>query len=595
MCGIVACRSNGPAKEYLLSALERLEYRGYDSAGMAVSADDGTLALLRTVGRLQSLRRIVEDYEGPVLNGTGIGHTRWATHGPVSVRNAHPHLSCDNGVAIVHNGIIHNAPALRQELEDAGHVFRSDVDSEVIAHLVEDGVGDGEELLDAVRRAAGRLTGSWAIAAVERSSNRVVVTAHRCPLIVGRSPVGDFAASDTAALLHWVDAVHVLRDDDVVELGTRWRWSGPEGPRAAPPSVVPAWRPDDVVLGSYPDFMAKEIAEQTGVAARIVDEFSGAIADGSLWGDLGLPAPARVRLLACGTSLNAGRLIGRVFESLGGVAVRAVVASEGANDLVEPNTITLAISQSGETADVLQALEHSESTPLVALTNNIHSSLARQASAVLNCHAGPEIGVAATKTFTAQVLVGVALALSGLVYGGQLTPRQAQRYVDLLAATPDRFAAAEQIVARELPAYIDSLSTAPGFLFLARGAGLPYAAEGALKLQEITYRWANAYPAGELKHGPIALIEQGTPVIAVDDGNDRLRLNLAEVSARGARVIDIGGPGAVLPLIAEYPIRPPWGPLESVVGLQHLARSVAVALGRDVDKPRNLAKSVTVE
>jgi glucosamine--fructose-6-phosphate aminotransferase (isomerizing) len=595
MCGIVACRTAEPALDYILPALEHLEYRGYDSAGVAISTADGSLALLRSVGKLNALKKMVAGYSGPILNGTGIGHTRWATHGEVSERNAHPHLSCGDRVAIVHNGIIDNAAALRSELRASKHIFRSDVDSEVVAHLVEHHLRAGEDLMTAVAQAGQRLSGSWAIAVLERGTGRIVVSAHRCPLVVARSPHGTFAASDVAALLRWVDTAHVLRDDDVVELGPEWRWAGPEGPRSAPPAIKPDWRPDEVMLGAHRDFMAKEIAEQPAVAARIIDELVPGVADGSLWGDLHLPAPERIHLLACGTSLHAGMVIGRVFEMAGGVPVRTVVASEAAESVVEPGALVLAISQSGETADVLQALDQTGAQPVLALTNTMHSTLARRADAAVNCYAGPEIGVAATKTFTAQVLTGTALALSGLVCGGQLTPAEAGRYLAQLAAVPERLAAAEQVAAREVPALAEALAPASGFLFLARGAGVPYAAEGALKLQELTYRWAHAYPAGELKHGPIALLEQGTPVIAIDDGNRRLRANLSEVAARGARVIDIGGPGSRLPLLDRHQPAPPWGPLECVLALQHLARSIALELGRDVDKPRNLAKSVTVE
>jgi glutamine---fructose-6-phosphate transaminase (isomerizing) len=595
MCGIVACHTRHAALDYIVPALERLEYRGYDSAGVAVCTADGSLAPLRSVGKLESLKKVIAGYAGPELNGIGIGHTRWATHGCVSERNAHPHVSCDERVAIVHNGIIDNAAALRAELERDGHRFRSDVDSEVVAHAIEHRLRVGLDLLDAVVQTSRQLSGSWAIAALERGAGRIVVSAHRCPLVVARSARGDFAASDVAALLQWVDAVYVLRDGDVVELGADLRWTGSDGPRIAPEPIVPGWRAVDLLLGAHPDFMAKEIAEQPAVAARIINEMSDGVADGSLWRSLALPALERVRILACGTSLHAGMVIGRVLEITGAVPARTVVASEGAESLAEPGTLTLAISQSGETADVLQALDRSTSTPVLAITNNMHSSLARRANAAVDCNAGPEIGVAATKTFTAQVLTGVALALSGLVHGGQLSSKQALQYFAGLADAPARLAAAEQVAAREVPALVESLTESTGFLFLARDGGVPYAAEGALKLQEITYRWASAYPAGELKHGPIALIDDGTPVIAIDDGNRRLRANLSEVAARGGRVIDIGGPGSRLPLLGGQRPSPPWGPLEAVVGLQHLARALAVALGRDVDKPRNLAKSVTVE
>jgi glucosamine--fructose-6-phosphate aminotransferase (isomerizing) len=380
-----------------------------------------------------------------------------------------------------------------------------------------------------------------------------------------------------------------------VELVGPWRWSGPEGPRTAPAAFTPRWRPEDVTLGAHRDFMAKEIGEQSTVAARIVDEYADGIVDGSLWRGLGLPALERVRVLGCGTSLYAGMVVACALRTVGALPVRTVVASEAGDDLVEPGTITLAISQSGETADVLRALERRAGGPVLAMTTNVHSTLFRTADAAVDCLSGPEIGVAATKTFTAQVLTGVALTLSGLVFSGRLEPERARRIVALLADMPQRLAAANDIAAQVIPDVVGSLTEAPGFLFLGRGSSLPYAAEGALKLQEITYRWAHAYPAGELKHGPIALIEEGTPVIAIDDGNPRLRANLSEVAARGARVIEIGGPQSTLPLLETTYASPPWGPLEAVVGLQQLARSLAIALGRDVDKPRNLAKSVTVE
>jgi glucosamine--fructose-6-phosphate aminotransferase (isomerizing) len=287
-------------------------------------------------------------------------------------------------------------------------------------------------------------------------------------------------------------------------------------------------------------------------------------------------------------------VVARVFELAGGVPVRVLVASESAERVVERGTVTLAISQSGETADVLSALDHGM-PPVAALTNNLHSTLARRADAAVDCDAGPEIGVAATKSFTAQVLTGTALAISALVFGGYLSPAQAGRHLAEFIAIPERLAAAEDVAGRLVPGLAESVADSSGFLFLARGAGVPYAAEGALKLQELTYRWAHAYPAGELKHGPIALIEPGTPVVAIDDGTRRLRANLSEVAARGARVIDIGGPRSVLPLLTSDHPPTPWGPLEAVVGLQHLARSLALVLGCDVDKPRNLAKSVTVE
>jgi glucosamine--fructose-6-phosphate aminotransferase (isomerizing) len=346
--------------------------------------------------------------------------------------------------------------------------------------------------------------------------------------------------------------------------------------------------------------MAKEIDEQPEVAARVLAELAPGIADGTLWDELALPPLHRVQIIACGTSLHAGQVIGRLLCRLGGIPVTLSVASEADEDVVEAGTLTIAISQSGETADVLRAVEVSSAgsgRPLLALTNNPHSTLARCADAVLGCNAGPEIGVAATKTFLSQVLTGVGLVLSGLVACGRLDTPRARALVAELDRLPDRLTAATLTANQLIPALSTELAGASGFLFLARGCGLPYAAEGALKLKELTYRWAQSYPAGELKHGPLALVENGTPVVVIDDGDPRLPTNIAEVRARGARVISIGGPGTTIPVTVPRAatVRPPWGPLETVVPLQVLARTLALTLGRDVDKPRNLAKSVTVE
>jgi glucosamine--fructose-6-phosphate aminotransferase (isomerizing) len=341
-----------------------------------------------------------------------------------------------------------------------------------------------------------------------------------------------------------------------------------------------AWRAETVQLGGYRDFMAKEIDQQPQIAAQVLDELGPGIADGTVWTSLGLPPLHRVHMVACGTSLHAGQVIGGLLRRVGAIPVTLSVASE--------------------TADVLRAVEGfsaTSGTPLLALTNNPHSTLARCADAVLGCGAGPEIAVAATKTFISQVLTGVSVALSGLVACGRLDVTQARALVAELSGLLDRLAAATNTANHLLPTLSAKLTQASGFLFLARGSGLPYAAEGALKLKELTYRWAQSYPAGELKHGPLALVEAGTPVVVVDDGDPRLPGNLAEVQARGARVISIGGPGCAVPVIPPRVTAgpPPWAPWRQVVPLQVLARTLALALGCDVDKPRNLAKSVTVE
>jgi glutamine---fructose-6-phosphate transaminase (isomerizing) len=597
MCGIVACRRADEALEFLIGGLRRLEYRGYDSAGVAVAADaGGPLRVRRVVGRTADLEASLAGAADPAAGALGIGHTRWATHGEVSERNAHPHRDCSGKVALVHNGIIENAGPLRQELAARGHRFASDVDTEVVAHLVEEAYhGDGD-LAAAVHRAVGRLEGSWALAVIAEGADRVVVASHRSPLLVAEGSLGLYAASDVAALLGWADRVHVLGDGDVVELNGSLRWIDARGRAVPPPAPVPvAWRAADAEVGAHADFMEKEIAEQPAAAERLLDALLPAVHDGTLLGRLAVPPFARVRFLACGSSLHAATATARAVRTVAGLPTELVVASEHEErQVTEPGTLTVAFSQSGETADVLAALRQ-VGGPVLAVTNAPHSSLARRADAVLDFLAGPEIGVAATKTFTNQVLAGAAFALATARAAGrgrdELAPLLA-----LLAGTPSRLRQAHLAAAPVAEVVAAILADAPAFLFVSRGAGLPYAAEGALKLKEITYRWAESCPAGELKHGPIALVEPGSPVVVVEGGAAaKLAANLAEIQARGGRLLRVGpDPDATFPLpAAGQPA--PWGPLESVLALQHLARSLAVRLGRDVDKPRNLAKSVTVE
>jgi glutamine---fructose-6-phosphate transaminase (isomerizing) len=340
--------------------------------------------------------------------------------------------------------------------------------------------------------------------------------------------------------------------------------------------------------------MAKEIEEQPAVVRRVLERIGDRIADGRLWRDLGVGPLRRLQVIGCGTSLNAGRVIADAAALLGGLPATVTVASEAAGAVVESGTHRLAISQSGETADVLSALRSGPlGEPLVALVNCSHSTLARRSDAVLNCSAGPEIGVAATKTFTSQVISGVALIISALVADDRLSAAHASALVDDLGGLPDRLAEAIAVSESVVSGLAADLADSSGFIYLARGSGLPYAAEGALKLKELSYRWAEHHPAGELKHGPLALVEAGTPVVVIDTGDAKLAGNIAEVRARRGRIVTVGSADSTIPVVTGA--ARPWGPIESVVALQMLARSVALALGRDVDKPRNLAKSVTVE
>ena len=524
----------------------------------------------------------------------GIGHTRWATHGSVTEDNAHPHLDCTGRIAVVHNGIIENADELRGALERTGHLFRSTVDSEVLCHLIEDRRKTVDDLAAAVESALAAVVGSWAIAVLEEHTGRLVVAANRSPLLVAHTGHGDFATSDIAAVADWVDEFRVLQDGDVVELTEADGHRDLNGRSEAPVMARCSWRGADTELNGYVDYMAKEIDEQPTAAARVLDELSGKVVNGTLWSDLGLAPFDRLQILGCGTSLNAGRVIANLARRLGGVAVTLTVASEAADEVVEPGTLCLAVSQSGETADVLRALETRPSDgPVLALTNNPHSTLARYADAFVSCAAGPEIGVAATKTFVCQVIAGAAMMMSALVATKRLSTIEAAALVDELKQVPEQISAAGTAAKCLVPPIAEEFWAATGFLFIARGSGLPYAAEGALKLKELTYRWAEHYPAGELKHGPLALVGDGTPVIVIDNGDPKLAANIAEVAARGGRIVGIGPAGSEIPLRRSS--IGPWGPIDSVIPMQILARTLALARGNDVDKPRNLAKSVTVE
>ena len=598
MCGIVACRGQERAAEFLTDALHRLEYRGYDSAGVAItSVACDELFLARTVGRVATLaHRLVAEPPAPEL-GIGIGHTRWATHGGVSEANAHPHRDCHGGVAVVHNGIIDNAAELRAELDRRGHAFASQVDTEVVTHLVEERLAEGASLAAATVAAVRRLRGSWALAVTAAATGQIVLASFRSPLVVGSGGGTHFAASDVTALAGTVDSVSVLRDGDVVVLDDTVTWLDSEGQEVpARPSVRMPWAAEEIEQGSYDDFMEKEIAEQPQVASRLLERLLPDVLDGRLWTDLHLPAPTRLRLIACGSSLHAAQVVARAFGLLSGVPGEPVVASEY-DELVPrrdgEDALTVAVSQSGETSDVLHALEQ-VTGPVLAITNRPQSTLARRSDALIEASAGPEIGVAATKSFTAQVLAGTTLALAHAAATGAMSARAVAEQGLRLGGVPGRLEAAHTTAFPVAVALADELAEARSFFFVSRGAGVPYAAEGALKLKEITYRNAEAIPAGEFKHGPLALIEDGTPVLLLESGSPtRLAGAAAELASRGARVIRVGsGSEDTFPVL--QPCAPFWGPLESVMAFQHLARCLAVALGRDTDKPRNLAKSVTV-
>ncbi|SDO72781.1 glucosamine--fructose-6-phosphate aminotransferase (isomerizing) [Microbacterium sp. ru370.1] len=601
MCGITAYHGLAGAASRARSALERLEYRGYDSAGIAARRPDGTTLHARTLSGVAALA-VVTGEQAMDATTAAIGHTRWATHGEVSEANAHPLEDCSGRLYVVHNGIVDNADALRSQLVAAGHRFATGVDSEVIVHLIEQAQRPGVGLGDALADAVAQLSGSWAVVALDTRSGTLAATAHGSPLIHAEGAGGTFLASDVGAVAPDVAEFRVLEDDDVVEVdaaGTRWHRAGgscrPRGLWPVPRTALLA------STGRHRDHMGNEIDEQPAVARRVIEALAPGIADGRLWHGLGLPSldgVDRVAVLGCGTSLHAGRAVAGVFAHLGGLPTRTLVASEAAHEIWEPRTLVVAMSQSGETADVLRALDAlpARHGAVLALTNNTSSTLARRADAVIDCLAGPEVGVAATKTFVAQVLTGVCVALSGLASADRGDSAGVDADLRALAATPDALSAALDAWRAPCAQLAAEYARASGFLFLGRGTGLVYAAEGALKLKELSYRWAESHAAGELKHGPLALVGAGTPVFVVDSGDPRLDVDIAEVTARGGRVIrigervlNVGGVPLHLPRTG-----PSWGPLESVIPLQMFARELALRLHRNVDKPRNLAKSVTV-
>lgn len=601
MCGIVAYHGPSPALPALLSGLSRLEYRGYDSVGLALSTAGGEqLAIHRAAGRLVALLAILPE-EGTDCS-IGIGHTRWATHGAPTESNAHPHLDCGHSIAVVHNGTIDNAVALRAELGAIGHVLATDVDTEIIAHLIEDQLArcanrDLAQLAAAVTAAVERLEGSWALAVTAVDVPGVVLARNRSPLLVAETTDALLASSDTLGFSGEVVAVRELQDGEVVTLGAQreLRWYDRRGERIALPAVLDtSVRHIEADLQGAADYTGKEINEQPVVARRLIDRFAEHVPNGALLNLLGLPVPVRVRLVACGSSSYAAQVTAQVLVTACGIPARVVAASEHASDLDEPGTLTVAFSQSGETADLLAARDTWHG-PWLAITNNPHSSLARCADAVMDLACGPELGVAATKSFTAQVIAGSVFALALGAARATIDPRQLRQWIAMLEGVPDRLAASDALAQPVAAQLAVELADRPGWIYTSRGTGVPYAYEGALKLKELAYRWVEVLPAGELKHGPLALVQVGTPAVLIQARpTSRLAVNACELAARGAHIITVGGPDATLPVVLP-PTEPPWGPVEATIALQHLSREMASTLGNDVDRPRNLAKSVTVE
>jgi glucosamine--fructose-6-phosphate aminotransferase (isomerizing) len=628
MCGIAGYIGPKDASQVLIVALERLKYRGYDSAGLVVS-DGGRLLLRRAAGKLKELdARLAAQ---PAAGHCGIAHTRWATHGPPVEHNSHPHLSADGRIAVVHNGIIENHTALRRELEDAGVRFASQTDTEVIPHLLAREYTGGDPL-PALRRVLGRLEGSFAIAvAFAGMSDRILVARQGSPLLIGRGREPKAAktddrrtteggtpwterellvASDIPALLPHASEFLTLEDGWIADLGTH----GVRLTTFAGERIEPSWRPievtaDAVSKGSFDSFMAKEIAEQPSVLARLVDS---RLRGGELVSpDLGLDLAAlrHVVFLACGTSWHAALLGKRFLENLARVHVEVDISSEYRyrNPVADGDTLVVAISQSGETADTLAGLRLAKSKflPVVGLVNVVTSTIAREANGVMPLLAGPEIGVASTKAYTAQVMALYLFACQVAKAKG-LLPRDAEEAcVAAARGIPDLAERTLKLCDPAVEECSDLYAAAAASVFLGRGGEHPTALEGALKLKEIAYVHAVGYPAGEFKHGPIALVTRHLPVVCMcprDAMYEKMLSNIQEVKARAGRIIAVGDAAdRDLRDLADHllPVARAGDellqPILSILPLQRYAYRVARRRDCDVDQPRNLAKSVTVE
>jgi glucosamine--fructose-6-phosphate aminotransferase (isomerizing) len=613
MCGIIGVVGSPETLKTLLEGLQRLEYRGYDSAGIAL-VHAGHTWRARTAAGTESVAALRLECEGAPQNyRSGIGHTRWATHGAPEAVNAHPHLDCSGHVAIIHNGIIENHTELREELRSRGHVFTSVTDSEVVAHLVEELRGRGLELLDAVRHALLQVRGAFAIAVMDATEPDVIVAARRIsPLVVGTAPGVSYLASDVPAILDRATAFYAVNDDEVVRLG-------PEGFRAVDLEGAPVrlrqlqidWDLETAEKGGHDDFMSKEIAEQPdAVRATLLDRRrrDGTIVFDELRiSDDELRDVKRVVLVACGTSHHAAQVAKYAIERWARLSVEVDIASEYRyrDPIVEIGTLVIGVSQSGETIDTIQATREAQrrGARVVAISNIVDSSLAREADAVLYTRAGLEVSVASTKAFVAQVAALELLALRLAQLRGTLAPEEIDQLLEGLHSVSGHIATTlerREDVARVAAQLLD----AHDFFFLGRHVGYPTALEGALKLKELTYLHAEGYAAGELKHGPLALIEPGVIVVAVTTDpvmHEKILSNVAEVKARGATVVAVAtDDDEQIDAVADYVLRVPstqsmFTPMVDIVPLQLLAYSLARGLGRNVDRPRNLAKTVTVE
>lgn len=609
MCGIVGYVGDRQAAEFLLDGLSKLEYRGYDSAGIAVY-DNGSVRVEKSVGRLSALR---DKIKGNVPVGNiGIGHTRWATHGRPSDVNAHPHVDCHNDFAIVHNGIIENYLSLKEELIEKGHVFKSETDTEVVVHLLED-VYQGD-FVAAVREVLRRIEGSYALAFMSRKHpDMLVCTKQDNPLIIGLGEGENYIASDIPAIISRTRRTYIMGDGelaivrkDSVEITDR------KGESVAKKVFEVTWNAEAAEKGGYEHFMLKEIHEQPKavrdtMSQRITSDKKSISFEELSWTPEYLNSFNKIYIVACGTAYHAG-LVGKYYiEKMARVMVEVDVASEFRyrDPIVDDKTLLIVVSQSGETSDTLAALKESKrrGAKTLAVTNVVGSSIAREADQVVYTWAGPEIAVASTKAYTTQLVLFFMLALYMTEIKGMIAPKRTAELVEHLQEIPSQIS--------EILSDVDPIKTFAkqyGFnedvFYIGRGLDYSVSLEGALKLKEISYIHAEAYAAGELKHGTLALIVEGVPVIALATQRnvyEKTLSNIKEVKARDAVVIGIAAEGDTeLKKYVDHVMHVPASdefimPILSVIPLQLLAYYAAITRGCDVDKPRNLAKSVTVE
>ncbi|MFT4220534.1 MAG: glutamine--fructose-6-phosphate transaminase (isomerizing) [Microbacterium sp.] len=617
MCGIVGYVGPRPSRDILLAGLARLEYRGYDSAGIAIIDDEGRLGMRKRAGKLSVLRDDLD--EASIADGaTGIGHTRWATHGGPTDANAHPHLADNDRLAVIHNGIIENFAELKAELAAAGHTFRSETDTEVAAVLLGDEYGaHGGDLVAAFRATVARLHGAFTLLAMHEDHPGLVVGARRnSPLVIGLGDGENFLGSDVAAFVEHTHRALAIGQDEIVAITpaavTVTDFAG------RPVDVEPfevTWDASAAEKGGWPSFMAKEVSEEPEAVANTI---RGRVRDGivsipeldgfdALFRDV-----SRIVVLACGTASYAGQVGKYALEHWARVPVDVELAHEFRyrDPVLGPDTLVVSISQSGETMDTLMAVKYARErgAKTLSICNTQGATIPRESDAIVYTHAGPEVAVASTKAFVAQLTALYLLALHIAHVRGAVPDAEIAPHVVELESIPDKIARVLAEEQEHIEQFAGWMADTRSVLFLGRHVGFPIALEGALKLKEVSYIHAEGFAAGELKHGPIALVEPGQPVFVIVPSprgssllHSKVVSNIEEIRARGARVIAVAeeGDAAVLPIADEVlriPLASPlFEPLLAVVPLHIFAMGLATAKGLDVDQPRNLAKSVTVE